>query len=79
MGPLQGIRNPFRMGHEIAEILPDKLIELTRRTVARITTLDVLRIKRLNSATTHVVTVAVDGGPGHTGRLAHATTDQCPQ
>jgi hypothetical protein len=55
------------MGHKVAQILPDKGIELIGRAVASLTALVVLRINGLNRTPTHVVAMTVGGGAGDTG------------
>ena len=66
------------MAQQVAEILPDQVIELGRGAVARLTALVGLRIKGLKRTPAPVVALAMIRGMGDTGRLTDATAHQRP-
>src|SRR5262249_25820834 len=79
VGTLQSIRNVFRVGQQLTQVLPDEGVELLSWTVAGFTALVMLGVDRLDGTAAHIVAMAMLRRPRNAGGLTHTATDQGPQ
>ena len=75
VGALQSLGNPFRVGQQRTQVLPDERVKLLGRTITGLTALVTLRVNGLDSTAAHRVAMTMLRRPCHAGSLTHTAAD----
>jgi len=59
VGPLQSLRNIFRVGQQRTQVLPHERVKLVGRTITGLTALVMLGVERLDSTAAHIIAMAM--------------------
>ena len=75
VGPLQSMRNIFRVGEQRTEVLLNERVKLLGRTITGFTALVMLGVDRLDGTAAHVIAMAMLRRPRNAGGLTHTAAD----
>jgi hypothetical protein len=75
VGPLQSMRNIFRVGEQLPEVVPNERVTLLGRTITGFTALVMLGVDWLDGTAAHVRAMAMRRRPRNAGGLTHTAAD----